>query len=225
MPQQSQDVPSLCGHPAPQVSRGVGWGMAMLRRPKGPHGPCRAAGWGCRDGAVAGARLHPKWVFGGQLCPPQPEAIACQGQGLPWCKAANTLPQMGQQQFASLEEPASGCERVAEPGTPAHTCARSCTCLAHRGMCREWADPHQQHVGSICNPCPGPSASGSQQCLGQGCWTQGPQQAHCVPRVVPPELSPHEQCSPGARTGRAGSLPQPVISALIGSPAVPLHQG
>lgn len=79
-------------HPAyvvsssPTIIPGSGLETVMLGRPKGLHDPCRAAGWECRDGA----RLHSKWVFGMQLCPPQPVLVGWQGQGLPWCKADGT---------------------------------------------------------------------------------------------------------------------------------------
>ena len=109
-------------------------------------------GWGHGRGQAA------PWS-GWQVCPLQPVVIAWQGQGLPWCEAASTLPWMGQQWFALLEEPSSGCERVAEPGAPAHMCEWSCTCLAHTGMCRAWADPLQQHLHSLCSHCLGSSGS------------------------------------------------------------------
>lgn len=81
--------------------------------PAGQQGGSAGTGPGCTPSGCLGCSFahHSQcWLDG--------RARACHG-----------VRQMGQQQFASLEELTAGCERVAEPGTSAHKCAWVCACL------------------------------------------------------------------------------------------------
>lgn len=83
--------------------------------PAGQQGGSAGTGPGCTPSGCLGCSFahHSQcWLDG--------RARACHG-----------VRQMGQQQFASLEELTAGCERVAEPGTSAHKCAWVCACLVH----------------------------------------------------------------------------------------------
>lgn len=238
MPRWSQDVPSSHGpiHCHECSGEWGSWGSRVGETQESPWSP-----QGSRVGVQGQGAAMQGWGHGrGQAAPQSGYLGSSSAQCSQWRLHGRARTCCGVKQQAHcpgwdssdlhcwrhLLLGARGWQSLAHLHTRVHGAVHAW----HPQGCAEcvWADSLQQHLGDICGPYLAPVPVDCSGVPGKGAGHRHPNKPTLS--LLSPTLAhrgphPPEQCSPGARTGRAGSLPQPVISALIGSPAVPLHQG